>query len=226
MMMDDVVLCSWGLSARSARQQESQSGWCPSWCLWWPCFGGFYSFFRCFSGVTYVHPAQQPFDQLQKQQQLSIYSGSRMVSIIHPLLHQFLLLIPLGRVFFLPGFFPFFPSCCLWLVSCLSSLLVAACSKRQQLHQPQGRSWPSFFFLSLPCSIPFFGRFLVSILGESAATGRCYRGSRREQDSVFKNTSCLPLLLTYTPGGRLRVRGQARLTRRSFLLTFFSSSSC
>lgn len=104
-------------------------------------------------------------------------------------------------------------------------LLVAACSKKQQLHQPQGRSWPSFFFLSLPCSLPFFGRFLVSILGESAATGRCYRGSRREQDSVFKNTSCLPLLLSYTPGGRLRVRGQARLTRRRFLLTFFSSSS-
>lgn len=148
-MMDDVVLCSWGLSARSARQQESQSGWCPSWYLWWLCFGGLYSFFRCFSGVTYVHPAQQPLEQLQKKQQLSIDSGSRMVSIIRPLLHQFLLLIPLGRLFFLPGFFLFSPRvACGWLLV-YHLLLVAACSKKQQLHQPQGRSWPSFFLSPL-----------------------------------------------------------------------------
>lgn len=99
------------------------------------------------------------------------------------------------------GFLPvFFPSCCLWLVSCLSS---SACrppaAKSSSFTNGHGRVG-RFFFLSLPCSLPFFGRFLVSILGESA-TGRCYRGSRREQDCVFKDTSCLPLLLPIHRGG-------------------------
>lgn len=74
---------------RSARQQESQSGWCPSWCLWWPCSGWFYSFFRCFSGVLPNAAAVRP-------------AAKEAAVIGFPygfLLHQFLLL-PLGRVFY------------------------------------------------------------------------------------------------------------------------------
>lgn len=66
----------------------------------------FYSFFRCFSGVLPSAAAVRP-------------AAKEAAVIGFPygiLLHQFLLL-PLVRVFF--RFF--FPSCCLWLVSCLSS---------------------------------------------------------------------------------------------------------
>lgn len=111
------------------------------------------SFFRCFSGV---HPAQQPFDQLQKKQQFSIDSGSRMVS--YYCINSFS--FPLGRVFF--RFFSFSPRvACGWFLA-YRLLLVAACSKKQQLHQRHGRVVGRFFFLS-PLFSPLlrsFSRFL------------------------------------------------------------------
>lgn len=114
------------------------------------------SFFRCFSGV---HPAQQPFDQLQKKQQLSIDSGSRMVS--YYCINSFS--FPLGRVFLL---YFFFPSCCLWLVSCLSS---SACRRLQQKAAASPAAWPSSWPLLLSLS-PVLSRSSVVFSFPSSAS--------------------------------------------------------
>lgn len=111
-------------------------------------------------------------------------------------LHRFLLL-PFGRAFFrFSSSFSPRVACGWFFFFCLSS---SACRGLQQKAAASPAAWPSWLLLSSLFS-PSLRSFSLSFLGESA-TGWCVRGLRREQGYVFKDASCLPLLLPSHQGG-------------------------